>query len=340
MPAQNAKRYMHTCQRCFSSLDVTEHYEMVRAESQSYLERHEQRQTWNGSEPALGILLLPGAPDWTLPPYANTPAYQPPSHCRLCLAPVTDLRLHLRDHHPHLDPRTYRREVLHRAMSEWPQPISPQVLRSRLAAFKEEMCDANFKLHHCASCARQKRLCKLHPVVFPAADAPEPPRWLREHADDWAEFGHVWWDRINDIFNIDNYLSRHFRTEDRLREAQEAVAAFDDATIRPALTFSTVQVAKAWLERVKRWTQNLRRDLLADSVRAPGSPDAYWLLYVPERTPTLSPRPSTLDLPTQTTSARSAPNDNVHADSANLNCYLCKHCKASLSRLLPRAVIS
>eukprot|EP00973_Karenia_brevis_P093078 12415539-Karenia_brevis.AAC.1 len=63
-------------------------------------------------------------------------------------------------------------------MSEWPQPISPQLLRSRLAALKTEICDESFQLLACASCACQKRRCKLHPVVFPLRDAAHPPTWL------------------------------------------------------------------------------------------------------------------------------------------------------------------
>ena len=51
----------------------------------------------------------------------------------------------------------YREHILRRTLAEWPQPISLQVLRNRLAAFKDELSDANFRMRVCASCAREKR---------------------------------------------------------------------------------------------------------------------------------------------------------------------------------------
>ena len=103
-------------------------------------------QKWNGTEPALQVLCLPS--DVSLPAYAENPDHLDPSHCRLCLMPVSDANLtdHLRTQHNGLTPETYRAMVLRSVMTTWPQPISPQLLRTRLAAFKEEMSDANFIL--------------------------------------------------------------------------------------------------------------------------------------------------------------------------------------------------
>ena len=55
----------------------------------------------------------------------------------------TLLKLHLRVEHD-MSFEEYRRDVLGRVVTEWPQSVTAQVLRTRLAAFKQELCDANF----------------------------------------------------------------------------------------------------------------------------------------------------------------------------------------------------
>ena len=89
-----------------------------------------------------------------------------PSHCRLCLqsVPKHELQSHLESVHQISSIQAYRHEVFARTLAEWPQQITPQILRSRLAAFTVEMSDQNFKELPCASCARQKRICKLREV--------------------------------------------------------------------------------------------------------------------------------------------------------------------------------
>ena len=66
----------------------------------------------------------------------------------------------------HMTPQEYRANVLAREMAAWPQPITAQTLRTRLAAYKGRLCDVNFDLGVCASCAREKRSCKMVHTSF------------------------------------------------------------------------------------------------------------------------------------------------------------------------------
>ena len=85
---------------------------------------------------------------------------------------------HLRIAHPGLSAEDYRRRVLGDAVSQWPQPVPAQVLRSRLQAYTELLTDADFVQGVCACCARAKRRVKLRPALFPIREAVEPPAWL------------------------------------------------------------------------------------------------------------------------------------------------------------------
>ena len=153
MPARNERIYKHACKHCVASIDIDEHYEIVREESNRYLETTSTQQQWTGVEPALQMLLLPAKPSTPLPRYAATPEHLSPEHCRLCFQAVqaAELPAHLQDAHG-ISEQEYRRNVLCQTLTEWPQPISPQILRTRLAAFKAELCDDNFRCVPCASC--------------------------------------------------------------------------------------------------------------------------------------------------------------------------------------------
>ena len=180
-------------------------------ESQTYLESISKQQTWRGDEPAFQLLWYPSASTSPLPQYSSVPHFLSPSHCRLCLehCPEEDMERHLRERHE-CTMSEYRERVLRAALAEWPQTISPQILRTRLAAFKEELCDANFQQLPCASCARLKRRCKLTEVTFPPADAPEPPAWLPWDLEEWMIHRSVWYTDVDKVFNINNYLDIFF----------------------------------------------------------------------------------------------------------------------------------
>ena len=144
---------------------------LVREESDTYLESIAQQQEWKGDEPALQLLLMPSTLSCKLPQYSCEPEFLDPLHCRPCFQyfPRGGEEEHLRESHdPPLTRAEYRRLVLRQTLSEWPQAIPPQVLRSRLAAFKSELCDAHYAEKPRASCCRLKSPSKLFEVSFPS----------------------------------------------------------------------------------------------------------------------------------------------------------------------------
>ena len=177
-------------------------------------------------------MLIGAPPDAEpLPQYSQQADFLSPSHCRLCLTEVQDLEAHLSSAHPDVPGiEAYRRLCLQKALSEWPQAISPQVLRSRLAAFKTEMCDANFAMSSCASCTRQKRRCKLFAVIFPNSNSDTCPSWLPWDQKAWQRNREEWYKHVDGVLNIENYMSVFFRTHERLDAAKMEVAAFDAET--------------------------------------------------------------------------------------------------------------
>ena len=245
------------------------HYELVKVESLQYLASISEQQSWTGAEPALQLLQLPSAGQEPLPSYSERPVYLSPEHCRLCLQPVPDARLsdHLWLQH-HITRDDYRRQVLSKTQAEWPQPISPQVLRTRLAAFKEELCDANFRIQPCASCARGKRLCKLSVVVLPSRSAAVPPSWLPWLPEHWPAARELWFDRMSALLDPETYLQTIFQADDRVAAATNEVAAAE-AGRAAEVGFASAAAARSWLERVRAWRRNVRAALLADSVPTP-----------------------------------------------------------------------
>ena len=187
--ARTERTYMSRCKKCMSALDLASHWAIVEEESLAYSEGPHQEQHADGTEPALQVLHLPIQNSTTLPPYARRPEYLSPEHCRLCLADCREgsskgchgtalscprngthddanassswgvhpsVARHLSEAHNGMTPREYRSLVLGQTLRAWPEEVSPQVLRTRLAAYKEEMCDKNVRLGVCACCAREK----------------------------------------------------------------------------------------------------------------------------------------------------------------------------------------
>ena len=304
---------MHSCKSCVTNLSPQAHYNIVRAESEAYLQKIAVQQQWSEDSPALQLLLLPKRTMPPLPQYQAEPAYIDPHHCRLCMESVTEANLadHLLSVHQMTSLQQYRHEVFERTLGEWPQQITAQILRARLAAFTSELCDSNFKELPCASCARQKRICKLRAVQFPPASALSPPSWLPWDESLWLKHRQSWCDQIDDLFSIENYLERFYLEETRLDAAREEIKKFDGPAHRvpgenTVCQFSSVADAEAWHRRVCVFFENIRRDLQADSVPAPGREGCRWLLY--------------------------ASGALTIADDGTIDCYLCRRCHDALSR--------
>ena len=173
----------------------------------------------------------------------------------------------------------YRHQVLERALAEWPHAITPQVLRTRLAAFKEQLCDANYDLGICACCAREKRRCKLSVVEFPPVTSSTAPSWLSWSDEEWILYRKKWFDQVDNLLNVERYLQEVFQADERVRVADVALDSARNSTLScDEEGYVSEAAALSWHTRVKQWRENMRRDLRDDSVFAPGKRDAYWLL--------------------------------------------------------------
>ena len=129
-----------------------------------------------------------------------------------------DFEQHLNHAHG-LSPQAYRECVLEDALHSWPQPISPQLLRARLAGYKQELTDRNYRVQACACCAREKRSVKLREVVFPPLGAPECPAWLPFTQKEWATQGVEWHRKADALLNVEQYLERLFCASQRVESA-------------------------------------------------------------------------------------------------------------------------
>ena len=167
-----------------AEFSVTEQHKIIESESNAYLERIAQQREWTGKKKELQVLWLPSSNSTSLPTYPEQTDFLDPSHCRLCLQPVgpSELEKHLRESHTDKDAgystEEYRTEILRKALTSWPETIQPSVLRTRLAAFRKELSDANFLERPCTCRARNKRQCKLLDVYFPPRGAEIAPGCL------------------------------------------------------------------------------------------------------------------------------------------------------------------
>ena len=197
--------------------------------------------------------------------------------------------------------------MLRKTLSEWPQKVSPQVLRSCLGAFKDELCDANFVEEICASCCRLKRRSKLRTVIFPASSSCEAPSWLPWSPEDWLRYREAWFAGVDNILNVDRYLERFFDVDGKVIEARKELLAFEENNDL-STSFASVAAAESWQRRVDHWRENLRRDITADSVAAPGQSWSRWLLY-------------------------SSSSLTIDSATGTITCQLCKHCCNSFANV-------
>ena len=89
LPARTELRFVRRCWACFSRDFLSREDTMVEEESKSYIRELSRHQEWDGTEPALQLLLLPHrlsseqAQSQSLPQYADEPHFLSPLHCRL-----------------------------------------------------------------------------------------------------------------------------------------------------------------------------------------------------------------------------------------------------------------
>ena len=125
----------------------------------------------------------------------------------LCHGVLNEVVKRVRSEH-NLSPEEYRAAVLRRELAEWPCPVSPQVLRTRLAAFKEKLNDKHFLMGVCGSCAREKRGIKLRRVEFPCPDAPDCPSWLPWTPEEWPRYRGDWYKQLDAMLGTEHYLQK------------------------------------------------------------------------------------------------------------------------------------
>ena len=106
-----------------------------------------------------------------------------------------------------------------------------------------------------------------------------------------------WYRQPDDIFSIEHEWSWIIGVEEKIAEARSAVFADSED-----------QKVVSWLRWVQRWVDNLRHDLVQDSVPSPCDPDHAWLLFRDQEM-------------------------HINAETRAITCSLCKHCKAALSRV-------
>jgi len=217
------------------------------------------------------------------------------------------LAKHLAEAHDGKTMQEYRKEVLSMAMTQWPHEVSPQVLRTRLAAYKQHLTDANFAMGTCACCARFKREMRLQEVSFPLPGQHVVPSWLGYSVQEWEAHGDDWLGQVSTIFDVEQYLQTYFEADRQVREAEQEL--LDLSTNPDGMDRAKIALAKVWRDRVCKWRGNMKSALRSDAVLAPGQVDCYWMLYLPDRVAPVSGAPG-----------------------AAIQCKLCRRCRSALQK--------
>ena len=185
-----------------------------------------------------------------MPQYAAEPSYLSAVHCRLCDPPkdLSDdvraeddqhvceidaddgdvcnsvhpaVKRHLKEHHHDMSPQQYREHVLGRVVADWPEPVAPQVLRTRLTEYKRSLSDAVLQMDMCACCACAAPKSDLMAVQIYSNTVLQAPKWLGWSNDNWSKYGATWMCQMNDIFSTESYLDWYFEAQAHMDAADE-----------------------------------------------------------------------------------------------------------------------
>ncbi|CAK0873829.1 unnamed protein product [Prorocentrum cordatum] len=262
-PAQTSRVYQHFCRKCFGEERLAD---LVRDESRKFLADEPRPQRLDDdvarSAPALQVLLALAKPEpGSLPKYAETPEYLDPNHCRFCKQPwggsddddkrrhlleECRLDLHQRDGEDIL--QTYRRSVLERARAEGLGAVSPQVGRFCVAQCKNAQTDERYVHDACAVCCRKTPKCDLNRVHIPSSSSDKCPEWLSWSEEFWNENKEAWYEQVDKLLSIEQYLKKFFKVSERAQEARESVEACSRGEPHE-LGFTKVEDAKNWVDR-------------------------------------------------------------------------------------------
>ena len=162
---QSAKEDPMYARRCVSCVQKERplYDSVLGRESKAFLEAYEDEQVITWTEPALQNLFLPIEGPSELKDYSSRPEYLDPRHCRICGHPcgegpldafglTPELIRHVSEVHGVLPPE-YRRHALRMIASAGLVEVPSQVPRSRAAAYRSRLSDANFKMDNlCLLC--------------------------------------------------------------------------------------------------------------------------------------------------------------------------------------------
>ena len=114
--------------------------------------------------------------------------------------------------------KTYKNifQVLERVVADWPEPVSPQILRTRLTEYKQSLSNENLQKGVCACCACLTPKPELERVDIYAPTADRAPPWMNWDADKWQKFGAAWFEKLNDLLSTDSYLDRYFEAKEKI----------------------------------------------------------------------------------------------------------------------------
>ena len=234
--AETHKQYGRFCKNCFYAVNAGFADAELEAESKLFLEKRNTDPLPpepTSNEHALQLLLLPQ--DKALPPYSKEATYLSPNPCRLCfhsfptplaVSPATrtaedegdnaeagsalsqeacntEVLKHLATHGLN-SIEECRKEVFSRAIGCPLEPVTNQVLRSRLSAYKAAQCDRLLREDPCAVCGCYVSLSQLSTVERPQRDAAVVPEWLVAAGAAEAFSIEDWLNAMDKLFNTDS----------------------------------------------------------------------------------------------------------------------------------------
>ena len=176
--AEEDPKYARRCVSCFQK-DRLLYDSVLGRESKAFLEAYEDEQVITWKEPALQNLFLPIEGSSDLQAYSSKAEYLDPRHCRIChhgggegpldaFGLTPELIRHVLEAHGFL-PAEYRHHVLRMTASAGLAEVPSQVTRSRAAAYRSRLSDANYKMGICACCARGGATYSAH-ASYPSLD--------------------------------------------------------------------------------------------------------------------------------------------------------------------------
>ena len=187
---------------------------------------------------------------------------------------------HVIDAHGFKDAQEYRRHVFGREMATGLQPVTAQVVRTRLTAWKQGLTDEAFAEGVCSCCAQTCLRKTIVSAVFPPKASATPPPWLGWSAEQWEMRSEIWYDKISALFDTERVLQKQFHADDRVRDADaELLRVRETCKADGGDASRLVAISEAFAHRVRGWRKYTQEDLRRDGVPSPSDASKIWLLF-------------------------------------------------------------